>query len=93
MAPPKVSSLLITGKTVLFTARGSHLYENESVFDGSVIFADDERQVALICYLCGMRSYTDDVPYADVHAIPDPDGEYLEIKPFVGRFIDLRAAA
>lgn len=93
MATPKVTQALIADKTVLFTARGSHLYENESVFDGSVISADDERQVALICYLCGMRSYTDDVPYADIHAVPDPEGEYLEIKPFVGHFIDLRIAA
>ena len=93
MAISKVSSALIAGKTVLFTARGSHLYENESVFDGNVISADDERQVALICYLCGMRSYADDVPYADIQAIADPAGEYMEIKPFVGRFIDLRIAA
>ncbi len=83
-------------RTVLFTADESHGVAAMvgNIYDGSVIEVYEERKTALVCYLYGHRSCSDEVQFDNLLAAFDKErGTELTIGRFSGPSIDLRVHA
>lgn len=85
-------------KKVEKTRKCSSLQENEQVvfkvdpyhnnekrvFDGSVIYVSPDRKQVCVCYLEGYKSRTDDIPYEDMLAVYDKEGNYMKFDNISG---------
>ena len=49
----------------------------EEVYDGNVIYVDNERKTVCVCYLEGYKSRTDDIPFDKMIAKFDENGEEM----------------
>ena len=49
----------------------------EEVYDGNVIFVNDEKKTVSVCYLEGYKSRTDDIPFNRMIAKYDENGEEM----------------
>lgn len=51
--------------------------DKEKVYDGNVIYVDNERKAVCVCYLEGYKSRTDDIPFGKMIAKADENGEEM----------------
>ncbi len=83
----------LDGKNVLFKADASHGVADiiGDIRDGSVICVNDVLRSALVCFLCGHKSFTDPVSFDNLLAVADIErGVQIEIGRFSGPYVDLR---
>ena len=53
------------------------ILERKAPINGNVIYVLSERRTVCVCYLCGVRSETADIPFEDMLAVYDPHGKHL----------------
>lgn len=49
----------------------------EEVYDGNVIYVDNDRKVVCVCYLEGYKSRTDNIPFEKTIAKADKNGKEM----------------
>ncbi len=56
----------------------------EEVYDGNVIYVDNERKTVCVCYLEGHKSRTDNIPFGKMIAKADENGEEMLFGGWIG---------
>jgi hypothetical protein len=56
----------------------SEIYGKKTPMDGSVIYVLPEKRTVCVSYMDGYHSRTDDIPYEDMLAAYDKDGEMMK---------------
>lgn len=51
--------------------------DKEQVYDGSVIYINNDKKTVCVCYLDGYKSRTDDIPFEKMIAKADENGEEM----------------
>jgi hypothetical protein len=60
------------------------IYGEKRPMDGSVIYVLPEKRTVCVSYLDGYKSLTEDVPYEDMLAAYDKDGEMMKFDNIKG---------
>ena len=76
-------SSLKPGEQVVFNITGE-FGPFESTLDGHVDFVMQERRKVSVHYLAGYRDRHSDIPYENMLAVYNPDGEVMHFKGVVG---------
>ena len=77
-------SNLIKNAQVVFKADPFH--EGHKMFyDGTVIYVLNNVKKVCVSYLCGYQNYTDDIPYEDMIACYDENGEMMKFGGIRGK--------
>lgn len=64
---------------------------NKQVFDGTVLWVNKEQKTVCVIYLDGYRSRSDDIPYEDMIAAYDENGEMMQFDCITGKSVLLTA--
>lgn len=64
------------GRLVIFKLY-SDIFKKKIPWDGNVIYVEPERKRVCVCYLDGYKSETEDIPYEDMLAAYDENGEMM----------------
>lgn len=60
------------------------IYNKKIPTDGNVIYVDYVRHEVCVCYLDGYKSESDFIPYEDMIAVHDPEGEQMSFDHISG---------
>jgi|GEM_PF-2354056 len=59
--------------------------DEKETFDGSVIYVNNVNKTVSICYLEGYHSRTDNIPYSNMIAVYDLNGEHMKFDGISGK--------
>ena len=76
-------SELTKDRPVVFNLH-SEIYGKKVPMDGSVIYVTPNRKTVCVSYLDGYHSRTEDIPYEDMLAAYDKDGEMMKFDNIKG---------
>lgn len=85
----KCSDLKISTPVVFKTY--SDILERKIPMDGNVIAVIPETRNVVVCWLEGYKSRTDNIPYEDMIAAHDPNGEMMRFENISGKSVLLVA--
>lgn len=77
-------SSLREGEQVVFLIY-SGILNKKTPMDGSVIFVSPKTEKVAICWLEGYKSRTDFIPFCDMLAVHNPEGEMIKFGNLYGR--------
>jgi hypothetical protein len=83
-------SELTKGRPVVFNLN-SDIYGKKVPMDGSVIYVLPEKRTVCVCYMDGYKSMTEDIPYEDMLATYDENGEMMKFDNIKGPSVPLVA--
>lgn len=70
-------SSLKENEIVVFEVKSTIIEGKNAVYDGNVIYVDNEQRIVAVCYLEGFRSRTADIPFEKMKAVYNPKGEEM----------------
>lgn len=80
----RTCSSLKTNEAVVFQ-RYSDLYEKKIPWDGTVSSVDLDKKAVWVSWMEGYKTRIDLVPYEDMLAVYDPQGEYMRFGTIRGK--------
>ena len=83
MATRKCSSLKLN-EIVVFKIHND-IYEEKRPMDGTVIDVDQERKIVWVSWLEGYKNRLDLIPFEDMLAVYNPEGEMMKFDNISGR--------
>lgn len=79
----KCSSLL-ANETVIFKIYSS-IFKRKICETGNVCYVNKENKTVAVSWLRGYRSEADDIPFEDMVAVSNPNGEIMTFEVFTGK--------